>query len=545
MGYTPVELALVKGLPSSASLGNPALTDYVPTTIDFLTGAYVLYDDGSNPAYDRALPVIKNGGVWVDSATATGRQLVAAHNGNVIDVVQLRPVDSTSSIQRDQYISRLNRFIGAASEFWATGGISDPVYLRYKELFAPGEQYALIYTIEPDDDGDTLTLTIEREPAWRPLPPGMNPKVWALLRRGLQPWAAASPPTTGFFNFADLSLVNAGASGKGHLLEATCKRVDEVATANVNYVIVPAADIPGDAPALCWIHASSLAASVSKIYLSRSTWRDYFPTINTNVLNQKLRNTFNGGDSTLVGGGGLTASKQVDATYGLFSNGSTVTRYILRAANLAAGFGETTWATWTRTINHYTRRWAAFARIRVTSGTAANHSLRLGMKVITKSVYTSPRSLAGVTSTPSLFYIGELDASQFTIRTRDGFGVDITYGATLSALLTKTNDGVASTVEIMDIILLPLDEPSMKIDGVESSNASSDSTGYFSLTSKPYGLTNGAFERASAQGQEITLKPDVDNRIYFLDDYVGANYQTGTITIYVDVLPRWYGVRDV
>lgn len=549
MPYTPVELMLVKGLPSSKSLGSGL--DLTPTVIDLLSGVFTVFDDNGKSTFSPVIATIKDGGVWVDSATMDGRQLVAAKRGNVIEVVRLRASSSYTVMQRANALSEINFYASAASDYWSNNGVGDPVYLRFQAPGAPGEQYALIYSIEVDDDDDGLnpegngemTITIERESAWRGIAPGMSPKVWAMLAAGQEP-STTDPAPAGHFTYTNLSLTSAGVGANSHLLQATCKRVDEVGTTQVNYVTVPADDIPGDAPALAWIHAQ-YTGTPTKVYFSRSIARDFYPTVNTNVANQKMRNTFNGGDSTLVGGGGLTASKQVDATYGVFSNGSGVTRYILRAANLAAGFAETTWATWLRTINHYLKRWAVFARIRLTAGTAASHTLRIGMRIQNQTVYTSPRTLTGLTATPALLYLGELDASQFSSRAPDGVGSSSTFAATISALLTKANDGAASTIEVVDLIFLPIDEPTLKITGSLQFNVSADSTQYFSLVNRPYGLTNGALDRADAQGQEILLQPKVDNRIYYLDDFIAAGYQTTDITFYIDIVPRWYGIRNV
>lgn len=537
MGYTPVELALVKGLPSSASLGNTGVTDLVPTTIDFLTGAYVLYDDGSNPAYDRALPVIKNGGVWVDSTMMSGRQLVAAKNGNVIDVVQLRPVDSATSIQRDQYISRLNRFISAASEFWATGGTGDPVYLRYKEQDAPGEQYALIYTIEPDDDGDTLTLTIEREPAWRPLPPGLSPKVWKLQQNGLTPSTVSGTPAAGQYNHNDIELV--GGIGLKAPVVGSPYRCDEIISTARAHFVIPAELIPGDAPALAMFNVGQGVLGGQWGYFARSTRRDLYPNNNNNTATQMMRYTFNGGDSAIFTPGALVMTKVIDALYGVRSNATLANRYYLRGAGAAAGYADTGFAQWTRAKYHYARRWMVFARIRVASGNAANHKLRV--TIGNNAASTPPRSLAGVGTSFMLFYLGELDGSVLDVRSTNGKGIN-TDSTVIEARLAKTNDGVASQVDLIDLVFLPLDEQVIKINE-GGSGGTTDNTGYFSFETVPLSILNSI--RAEASGQPITLVPGVDNTIIHIDDFVGELWFNAPNNVTVQILPRWYGVRDV
>lgn len=554
MPYTPVELMLVKGRLSGYSYGYPTTgtpTDPAPTTIDLLTGVFTVFDQDGKSTFSPVIANIKNGGVWIDSATMEGRQLVAAQKGNVLETVLLRAPQSQTVMQRAAALSRINAFAAAASDYWASGGASDSVYLRFQAPGAPGEQYALIYSIEIDDDDDglnpegngTLTMTIEREPAWRPIPPGAPPKIWTLQWRGLIPYPATGAAPADEYNWNDLHLINSGSGLKTHLHQGTVKRVDELGLSNINYAIIPAESIPGDAPALAWIHAS--AANVATHgFFARSSRRDLFAS----SVTDRQRYTFGGVDSNPVGGGGLTASKVADATYGLTNSFITPTRQVLRAANLAAGFAETQWAYWGTQLSHISRRWRVYARIKVTAGSAPNHTMRVGLANLNTIVYSTSRKLTGVGATPSLLYIGEIDASSFVPSEPTGSGV-FTNGALVYLYLTKTNDGAASTVELIDLVFLPLDEPNVKV----ANNASGattvgvDSSGYFNLHNEPvpYGLSNSGYDRVEAQGQIMTLVPGVANTIIYLDNYVGASFQSADIDLVIDIVPRWYGIRDV
>jgi hypothetical protein len=187
-----------------------------------------------------------------------------------------------------------------------------------------------------------------------------------------------------------------------------------------------------------------------------------------------------------------------------------------------------------------------FARIRIPVGTPSAHTLRVTMKILGATVTTVPRRLDTVTTTLSLLYIGELDGSQLNNRDRDGFGWGISYGTIVTALLTKANDGVASQVDIADLVFMPIDEPTIKADALINNTGIVDTTGYFGFDTAPIAMTNGGFDRAQAIGQPILLVPGVTNRIYYMDNYVGVNYQLGNNTeIFADIIPRWYGIRDM
>jgi hypothetical protein len=559
MSFEPVELQLVQGFVNSNTFGLATSTFVQPVQkmIDLLTGTYTIADDAGNTGFAPTIPILKGGGIWVDSPTLTGRQLVAGQRDNVIETLTLRAGVTENLLQRSQALRDFNRLSDAVNDFWINR-MGGPVYIQYRPPGASGPQYALIYTIEIaiEEDGlssdgpGILTMTIERELAWRGIPPGVAPKVWTMLERGLKPWTS-NPLPVGHFRYDKLRIGSTEFLAEHkHLIDNALAdnrffRVDEIGTGNVNYIDIPAEKIYGDAPAL-FIASVGSTRTPTTMYFSRSTRHDFFPSINTNDVNQRMRNTWNGGDSTLAGGGGLTASKVVDASFGLLSNGSLVTRYVLRGAGLTTGYAETAWATWTRTANHYNRRWMVFARIRIPVGTPSAHTLRVTMKILGATVTTVPRRLDTVTTTLSLLYIGELDGSQLNNRDRDGFGWGISYGTIVTALLTKANDGVASQVDIADLVFMPIDEPTIKADALINNTGIVDTTGYFGFDTAPIAMTNGGFDRAQAIGQPILLVPGVTNRIYYMDNYVGVNYQLGNNTeIFADIIPRWYGIRDM
>lgn len=552
--YTTAELILVKGLPSTISLGNTGVTDPVPTAIDFLSGVFSILDVDGETTWRPSIAQIKNGGTWSDSATMDGRQLVASRKGNVIETLQLVAHANTHSAQViGGALSEINLYANAASEFWEGRNIT-PVYLRWRADSAPGEQYALVFSVEVDIDWDgvagescILTLSLEREAAWRPIPPGAHPKIWGFYTQGLIPYSGSGAAPAGYYKF---DTVYAGTAS------AFLLNYDEINTGRLNYLNIDAAKLPGDAPALAYVLGSSVG-SEPDILIARSTIRDLYPLNDNNSSTQRMRNTFNGGDATVTSPTGITGSKPVDAVNGLLSNGSTVTRYVARAVLAAGGATNGRFAVWTRALEHYNRRWAVFARMRYTAGTPANVTVRAAGGWSYSGTYydiasTSARALTGlVLNQWQTFYLGELNLSAMRSRYIDDSGMYSPSVINIALLMSKTNDGVAATVEFADLVFMPLDEPMMKIEISSPFNGSYvlDNSGYSDLPgyNAPTANMRVTGNKLPTSGQSVTLVPNVINRIYVMrglyGGFTGAGGSPYQIAVYV--LPRWYGVRDL
>jgi hypothetical protein len=559
-------------VPSSASLGNTSTTDLVPERLSLLpppsgvpTSGIVLADEGGHSGWIPVNPVLKNDGVRASSTIVDGSQLIAGALDNVTETMRCYLTGSNLTA-RSTALMRLMRFGEAARAYHETNAQPQPVYLRWWADGAPGDQFALITKIEVSfvefDLANTtvtpeITISIEREPLWRGIAPGDNPKKWAFHARTLKPTNAASPAADEY-NSANLSLTS-GAGSYTSFAEATIFSHDEIATSNVNYIDIPAESIPGDAPALTCIEfdsPTSGAGALRALRVGRSTRRNLF-TLNNNSITQRARNSFNPGDASIASTTNLGTTQLVQAN-GIATGG---TRYVINLAyGAGAVSGGTAFATWTRAVNQYSGLYAAFVRAQVLAGTATDLTFRLAIRIGSTfnriNYQTDPVML---TTTFDCHYLGTLDFTHIKSRAVNtaGTGLDIALPMRLEMTTIKPNSGATATVQLWDVLLIPIDEPNAFLNCLNSSgtpivNGASplfiDNSGYFTSgdISKPAGLYNTSGTEAAPlelYGDGISLVPGINNRLYIVPQFNGA-FPTTPHSVRVNIVPRWYGVRD-
>lgn len=560
-----LSLGLLVGLDSATSIGYTSVTDPVTTYIDFIAGTLKVMDDGGQSGYLIEFPALKSGGTFVESSLSDGRLLLSANNDNVTETIYLMAAGAVAD-----RISALNDLLNTARLLHdyetSQGVLGKIVALEVQVVGTRDPQYSRVRKMEISSDADYLsaldagaftgiTLSIERDPYWQEIPPSANPKIYAFLKRGLRPSTVSGAPAASQYNHTNLPLtVFGGAANYQQLIEGTVFNFDEAGTANVDYIDIPAASIPGDAPALAYIYHGSGLNARTRLWVARSTIRDMYPATNDNSTSQRLRNTWNGAEATISTFGGVTTTHQVDAVNGLLYVGGGVNRRVMRmvlaAAGSTAGVGGGAWSR----INSYTRSWNVFLRMRITAGTPANVTMVVYVRESNTSYYavTLSRALAGYTATANwfTFYMGRIDLG--SILKRDistGLGT-LGQFLTMSVSATKTNDALAATVEIADMVFLPLDEPIAQIDRPDAFPfyfASLDSTGYINPSNQNTVITDsvaGGLGIAPVYGQPITLLPNVANRLYFVfAAYAGVLNPTTSYPVSVNIIPRWNSPR--
>jgi hypothetical protein len=563
MAYQPQKLMLYKGLPSSASLGNTGTTDNTPETVNLRDGVFGLYDE---KPFEPQIAGLKEAAVWVDAVSTDGRELLAGGDGNVIETIHLRASSSEDTLQaRAAAIKALRRFMLAAQQFWTHRHNVDPVYLCWWATGAAFEQYALVHRIKivslvdgfnPNRIG-LLTLQIEREPYWRPVAPGGNPKLFAFQQRGLVELVD--------YDHDDLDLMAFGAAADlQSAVEATIYGFDESTSAShtgrVNYVDIPASACAGDAPipAMVTVDLSSGTPSTTELHISQFSGRDFFPDEATNTQKRRLGNTLNGADATIFSGDpDLTVTKATDATNGVFSSNSSVNRSVLNLAyNANAVSGMACY--WNRAIAQFPGKYAVFLRCVVSSGTASLIGFRVGVNLELGTSGTPESEWVYLpSSTYGPLYLGEIDAANLGRRaaSTDGDGVE-DDGYFSLYLHTINSAGNAASINLIDLVLMPIDEGYSKVTltidqainaGVSPTKLMIDGTGYY---------TGGPIEQVTSirnavvtprivehSGAPILLRPGVRNRLYFMPKG-GAPYPSLTYQVRVNVLPRWASVRD-
>lgn len=125
-----------------------AITDGT-NTIDLLA-ANRGYTGFGVQSYVPGRPQLKDGGVWQDSPTESGRQLVFGVDTNIVDVVTLICGGSTHS-QVIEAFEELDLLLQKMRAYWQTNWQQTPVYLQARAKGELARRYALIHYAKYDE----------------------------------------------------------------------------------------------------------------------------------------------------------------------------------------------------------------------------------------------------------------------------------------------------------------------------------------------------------------------------------------------------------
>lgn len=525
---------------------------------------------------------MKNGGVWSDTQTAPGRLLVAGQDGNVTETIRLI-ITTGDALSLYAQLARLNRFIATCRDMWTTFNQIEPVFLWWWAVGAPERQYALIYNVDiavtyPDvTQGATadVTLTLEREPYWRALPPGANPKIWSYYARGEKMDSASD------FNLADGTADN-------FVYDAdVCNRMEfnnaNLATTSItarNYIDIDGSRIPGDAPALMCM---SIVAEVSQaaplqLYIARNTRPKTLPSRASGgtITNYPLINTFNACNASF----GTDTATAAD-TGGVRDYAGNQERVNISFATLATDAERIEWdITEGMSIQTLRGSYAVFVRARQVNGAFGDITMHLEIKptqsldaIILQDVNPvllgTTGNSTGANGGWPLSYMGTFE---FPFKGRaaissEGNGNSADSPADIKLYARRASG--TGVLYICDLIIIPHDEFNCLAVGEDNlfstvlgnTNAFiGDGTGYFSHgTHEDVVQTNDvdpavlavsgtiSYDNVELRGQWPQLEPGVNNRLFFLVDGSGSN-RSVTITemiVRINIVPRWRGVRDV
>lgn len=513
------------------------------------------------------IPSLKSGGVWADSPISDGRILTAGFNTNVVEDITVQFSFNDPQLYAAR-MAGLNRLIQGARQFWDTFGQNEPVYLQWWANCAPGPQYALIYNIDTDieiDDSPAamarVTLSIEREFGWRGLPPGANPKLWALYRAGTPP-ALPVPIANNPGNNVNLF------TSTNNLATGTVDNRTEINSSGVltsdNYFDIPAASIPGDLPALAFVGLSVGGSSVDEnaIFVSRWSKRTTMlfrepPGSQTQwgVWHQlNLANGTAGTDTTFVADTG--APIQAAAAAGRRSRTTFTTATMQDRVTITTPIKPL-----------FRGRFAIFLRARVSAAATVQIQLKLnGITTDFKTLSDLGTGGTGNTTEWAVVYMGTLslpaDASRSDIVTA-GWGVNNSQAsAGFSIIVQAARSTGSGELYMSDLIFMPIDEDESLLvlnDGSATGdfgvyNGAIDNTGYLARGGiDEIGAivgTTGIQDIAPAAAQlsgALTLEPNVLNRL-ILFTYISSTNRSRidrTITAHVNIVPRWANIRDV
>lgn len=537
-------LQIVKGI--GKTIGDTQSIEIDPVIVNLMGGQFTLQEFTPN------IPSVKNGGVWAESPINDGRQLLAAPVANVTEKITCL-ISGTGAGDTAGALVSLGQMVTDCRNFWQTYVQINPVYLKWQVQCGAGPQYALLYDIEiaptylaADVPTIRVDITLEREPYWRPLPPGGNPKQWTY---------------EGVLHQAFSKSVASLATGTNHLVVATLKNEcawvnrTTLPVTNKNFFDIPAASIAGDAPALVEVFLNNTADFVN-YYIGLSTKP-------TTVFTSQRCLDFNACDAAL----GTDATTAADTgAPNQFSTGTalrgsvsfatvatTAMRFEWRGDNLSQpDIGDT-----------LTRgRYAVLLRCRQNGGTLGDIKmlLKYGFGVgaagpgpgITTEVSPTLQAGAGNTTSWPITYMGILEIPTFDRASGDDSGGGL-YAGTGSKdfmidIWARRTAG-AGVLYVADMFLLPIDEYAAQLivnDPAGNDFAYLDNTGYFGHGDTRDILTLGGINNNNEiRGTALMLDPSVSNRIHILGYAADgtSKVQGNDINVKLNIIPRWSGIR--
>lgn len=572
---THKQLQIVRGVGKLAGDNYSAEND--PIVINLMGGIFSL------DTWTPNIPAVKAGGVWSDSPVSDGRQLLSAPLANVTEQMSVVLTSSAYNLLQRE-LSRLNSMALDCRDFWQTETQIDPVYLLWYASVGAGPQYALIYDIQISPEylpspqpTIRVSITIEREPAWRGIPPGANPKMWSYyVNTANRTFDINGASLADFTPATATNLITASLMNKFEWVAATYGLQTTALTKN--YVEVTAAQVPGDAPALVSLAVNhGASAPIYNLYVARASkpmsGRDHLAVSHAVALN------LNAGDGNSASVVTKTAGTNFE---GIISNGSnTLYYYGQRTATgvdanwvTAVGWGGTTGANGIKLDNQLLRgTYAVFVRANNNSGTPTLADMKMRVYVEefedNATQYSATATLSEVyvpltVNNPgySLSYMGTLTLplARRAIVSPLGYGLQLqeTNSNLRISLQLKYLVATANRIfRVLDLILIPIDECMTMLVGANvptsgSSKSFIDNTGYLARGARqPQGASYATNANSGAIGQElrgqpITLLPNTNQRLYFLTAVQAGleAYPIGTIDVGVNIVPRWFGIRD-
>lgn len=563
-------LQIVKGVQKTPGDNQSAETGL--DSIDFLSteGGFAL------DVYEIKIPALKSSAVYADSPLTDGRTLISGTLGNVNETIRLTLTAGTI-VQIAAMMSKLLRFKQDCNDFWDTFVQIEPVYIKHQVSGEPGPRYALLYDIDiaietptnPSEPTRDITIVIEREPYWRGIAPGDNPKHWSYIQNGQsQQWAGSK---------ANLL------TGSDHLTTGTIQNRAELNSSvsgfvTQNFIDIPAAKIPGDAPALLSLSVQqAVSVSATTLIVGKSTTKKTGNISRNTGNNQLTVFTFNVGDSSGIGVDTTLAADTGAPDDKSGSNQRSVTTF-----GTATMQSRLTWFPSANEPNGFSAavlrgRFMVFLRARVSAAASVRLQLSVTQGSGADQFTTTPAVLSdlgtggtGNSTDWALVYMGVVGIPFTDKRTSvgaDGRGIWIdSQGASeIQLRMSAARDSGAGSLYMSDLIFIPIDEGSIKIASslAVGSGASVpfawlyDNSGYFTHgTPSDYAAIHGitasssaTFEADSAElsGGELYLTPGVDNRLYFLAYVASTNrsfpFDPSASSVRVNIVPRWQGYR--
>jgi len=558
------QLMIVKGIQKTP--GDSFSAEVGLTTFNLMSDGPVTLQEWS-----PAIPAVKNSGVWTDSPISDGRRLLAAPVGNVTEKMTILITDSTYLGVQKQLVV-LNQMVLDCREFWQGNAQIEPIWLAWaagcNNPLLP--QYALLYNIETaltyirsNQPTIEVNITLEREPYWRGIPPGANPKLWSYYVNSAHPQFDVSVST--LVTLSD-HLITQTIQNK---FEWTPAAVDsQVTPLSQNYIDITASQVPGDAPALVeMVLTPEIAGSYQDTFISLSS-RDLVQ-VNHSGANKASAYNLAAGDGTAPGGAAKTIGT---INTGLLSNNSAVNYTFVQKALVAGDVAYTNYLYWGDIANDIigidrhllAGTYAVFLRAKATVDDTTV-KVRITFKEVDGTtgvasggvVFTDIPITGTGANNYELHYVGQLS---IPFQTNDVFGV-LGYGRYVRdnksnlyiTLDAKNSSGANRTLNILDLVFVPTENWLCEFvpTGTSQNNIIVDSTGYFSgakaevVAGNYYPVTPRTMIGGELRGQTPYLLPGRNQRLYFLFNSSLGPTPNAPFTVRLNIVPRWSGIRDV
>lgn len=551
------ELFIVKGVYIAPS--DPFANEFKIDSINLLdekSGVSLAPDGGWTPQY----PSIEGSGVWADTPLMVGRTPLVMTEGNVIEKMRLN-IGASSTAQMLAIKAKFSLFVRYCRDFWTEAYQIDPVFLHWFASCGSGRQYATIYNMELDwDDKDSptpisvLTLTIEREPYWRWLPPGANPVQWRYEYYNQ------------VYDYTKANLLTGGATNA--LVTGTIQNRSEfnaayTALVSDNSITIPASVVLGDASALLYAYIAPSSSTRQNIIVGKKTTK--IAQINSGGPSLIQNCILNAADGTL----GTDATKANDTGASLAAGAGTAQHVEISFATASNQPRLLFSANFLNTVNRFIGRWMLFMRARQINGSSGDISMYLrygltnlagdsdGVKLnVVNPILTGA---LGNSTNWGLHYMGVIQVPMMPAKAdvdsgnaggQKGEGLLKQAAGDMRLYLFASRSTGAGVLYINDLIFIPIDEGGFSLESADNAGGTHhqyDETGYLSHgLIDPYfingNITSPALDKMTGTG--IQLTPGVENRLYMLS-YDGSNLSqvADTFDVRIYIIPRSRGIR--
>lgn len=579
------ELKLIRGVPIIPTL-TTTLEPGTDLIINLLSGEAEGFALNPSPgSWEPGLPAPK-AGLWQETPFLDGRIPIADAYQNVTETMQV-VLSAPNYLLLSRWMSKLALLSQDIAQFWNQEAIQmSPVYIHWWATDAPGPQYALIMSLDfavttpgVTDTGSIVrdvTLTIEREPYWRGVPPGASPMLWTLYTLGRQPGKDFDSSNMPGLNDDNKSLhESAFINGDMYATQSTTSVILN-STTSTNQVTIPASKIPGDVPPLITLFVKGTRSGGDTDTWSWMIANRSGQTLYTSRIGFKYR-FMSSFPALAARSPGITpATDNGDALFG-YDVDTGVFTATQKRLEYTPGVTYVAPIDWLRSLNINLQRgrYAVFLRCRQSAGSAGDITVYLGYGISTTSlVQTDPVAVpllagAGDTTHFPYLYMGtiKLPPENDILVSVNDLGLSDEAAASEGflgdmALFAKRSAGVG-VLFIRDLLLMPLDEGFISVKGSLAASTDPqpnsiivDNTGYIShgkpgmvaRIDKPGTLIAGnlpVLAPVELSGSELVLQPKTDNTLCFAiynQDFYNAI--PTAMKVYVNIVPRWMGVRD-